>query len=198
MLPTDFWQRLKNGLEVAVSPARPDVLLGVRDGFLRFFHDGMATPVAVAVVGQNEEEGHQGLLLSDDDVVRCALSHARAMHERLAGAYHFYVTSEAGLHTVEVDGRLCTFVRNWVAVIGPDGTAAFGGSGSVQLPDHLVTGSGGRDGAGGMPGRRRKGGLISSLTGGLETRRSAVAVSTLHAISTLLYGVLESRPIRSR
>jgi non-canonical (house-cleaning) NTP pyrophosphatase len=197
MLPTDFWQRLKNGLEVAVAPPRPDVLLGVRDGFLRFFHDGMASPVPVAVVGQSAEEEHQGLLLSDEEVVRAALVRAQAMRERLGSAYHFYVTSEAGLHTVEADGRLCTFVRNWVAVIGPDGEAAFGGSGSVQIPDHLVSGSE-RATAVSMPGRRRKGGLISSLTGGLETRRSAVAVSTLHAISTLLYGVLESRPIRTR
>jgi hypothetical protein len=38
--------------------------------------------------------------------------------------------------------------------------------------------------------------MISSLTGGLETRRKAVAVSTLHALSTLFYGILDSRPVR--
>ena len=38
--------------------------------------------------------------------------------------------------------------------------------------------------------------MIRSLTGGLETRRRTVATSTLNAISTLFYGVLESRPIR--
>jgi hypothetical protein len=37
--------------------------------------------------------------------------------------------------------------------------------------------------------------MLRSLTGGLETRRKAIAQSTLLAISSLLYGILE-RPNR--
>ncbi len=33
----DFWQRLQKGVEVAVAGHTSDQLLGVRDGFLRFF-----------------------------------------------------------------------------------------------------------------------------------------------------------------
>jgi hypothetical protein len=32
--------------------------------------------------------------------------------------------------------------------------------------------------------------MIASLTGGLETRRRAVETATLHALSTLFYGIL--------
>src|SRR6185312_12032689 len=46
----DFWQRLQKGVEVAVAGHTSDQLLGVRDGFLRFFHDGLDKTVSVAVV----------------------------------------------------------------------------------------------------------------------------------------------------
>ena len=36
--------------------------------------------------------------------------------------------------------------------------------------------------------------MVSSLTGGLEQRRSATALATFHAVATLMYGVLENRP----
>ena len=42
-----------------------------------------------------------------------------------------------------------------------------------------------------VPGTRKRGGMISSLTGHLETRRHAIAASTLHAISTLFYGLID-------
>ena len=47
-----------------------------------------------------------------------------------------------------------------------------------------------------VPGTRRSGGMISSLSGGLESRRTAVTEATMHALSTLFYGKLESRSIR--
>jgi hypothetical protein len=37
---------------------------------------------------------------------------------------------------------------------------------------------------------------MASLTGGLETRRRATALSTLNALSTLFYGIFERRPAR--
>ena len=67
-----FWQRLQTGVEVAVAGHAPDKLLGVRDGFLRFFHDGLDRAVSVAVVPQPVEEERVGLLVTDEEVVRQA------------------------------------------------------------------------------------------------------------------------------
>jgi hypothetical protein len=37
---------------------------------------------------------------------------------------------------------------------------------------------------------------VSSLTGGLESRRSAVAQATLHALATQFFGILDTRRTR--
>ena len=80
-------------------------------------------------------------------------------------------------------------------VRGPLGEA-WGSSGAVQLPERLVAGFDSDQIPFAVPGTRRSGGITSSLTGGLETRRRTIALSTFHALSTLFYGVLESRPGR--
>ncbi len=196
----DFWQGFQSGVEVAVHGAESDRLLGVRDGFLRFFHDGLDRPAPVAVVPQplvSGEATHDGMAMSDEEAIARARVRARGMLERLGGHYHFYASCEGGLHAVEIEGRAHYFVRTWTVLIGGTGEA-FGGGGSVELPQRLVAGLTGEQLSMAIPGTRRSGGMISSLTGGLETRRSATAVATLHALSTLFYGVLESRPIRRR
>ena len=66
----------------------------------------------------------------------------------------------------------------------------------MQLPDRLVAGLDGAQIPFSVPGTRRAGGMIASLTGGLENRRRATAQSTVNALSTLFYGFLESRPAR--
>jgi non-canonical (house-cleaning) NTP pyrophosphatase len=197
MLPDlkNFWQRLQSGVEVTVAAPNPDKLLGVRDGFLRFFHDGLDRTVSVAVVPQAVEEAPLGLPISDEEVLRLARQRVLDLERTLGDSYHFYVATEGGLHSLEVDGRLCYFVRNWTVVRGPLGEA-WGSSGSIQLPERIVAGLDSDQIPFAVPGTRKSGGMISSLTGRLETRRQAVAVSTLHAISTLFYGVLESRPAR--
>jgi non-canonical (house-cleaning) NTP pyrophosphatase len=191
----NFWQRLQKGVEVAVAGHTPDKLLGVRDGLLRFFHDGLDRIVSVAVVPQTVEEAPMGLAVSDEEVLQLARRRAMELESSLAGTYHFYIATEGGVHTLEVDGKVCHFVRNWTVVRGVLGEA-WGSSGSIQLPDRLVAGLDSAQIPFAVPGTRRSGGMISSLTGGLETRRKAIAVSTLHCISTLFYGVLESRPVR--
>lgn len=173
----------------------PDKLLGVRDGFLRFFHDGLDRPISVAVVPQAVEEPPLGLLISDEEVLRLTRQRVLDLEQALGDNYHFYVATEGGLHSLEVDGRLRYFVRNWTVVRGLLGEA-WGSSGSIQLPDRIVAGLDSDQIPFAVPGTRKSGGMISSLTGRLETRRKAIASSTLHAISTLFYGVLESRPIR--
>src|SRR6185295_1272803 len=48
----EFWRRLKTGVEVTVAGQAADKLLGVRDGFLRFFQERHLHDVAVVVVPQ--------------------------------------------------------------------------------------------------------------------------------------------------
>jgi non-canonical (house-cleaning) NTP pyrophosphatase len=191
----NFWQRLQTGVEVAVAGHTPDKLLGVRDGFLRFFHDGLDRTVSVAVVPQSVEEEPVGLLVSDEEVVREARKKALQLEEKLRGNYHFYISSEGGIESLDIDGTQRYLVRNWTVMRSPLGEA-WGSSGAIQLPDRLVAGLDSAQIPFAVPGTRRSGGITSSLTGGLETRRKNIALSTFHALSTLFYGVLESRPIR--
>jgi non-canonical (house-cleaning) NTP pyrophosphatase len=191
----DFWQRLQTGVEVAVAGPSSDRLLGVRDGLLRYFHDGLDRAVSVVVVPQPIEEPAVGLPVSDEEVLELCRARALQLESSLGQIYHFYIATEAGVHTVELGGRSRYFVRYWTVVRGLLGEA-WGSSGSLQLPERIVEGLSHDQIPLSMPGTLRSGGMISSLTGGLETRRKAVAVSTLHALSTLFYGILDSRPIR--
>lgn len=165
----------------------------MREAFRRFFHDGLGRPVPVAVVPQEDDGPLRGLATSDAEAVASARAAARRLEEALPGTYHFYVASEFCVAPLEIAGAERWFVRAWSAVVGPGGEA-WGSGGSVQLPDRLVAGLPGVEVAREAPGTLRAGGTISALTGGLETRRSAVALATVHALSTLFFGVLESRP----
>jgi len=180
---------------VAVAGSAPDRLLGVRDAFLRFFHDGLERTMSVAVVPQVIEEAPVGLLVSDEEVTRLIRGRVLDLEKKLGGSYHFYLATEGGIESLDVDGQPLYFVRNWTVIRSPLGEA-WGSSGAIQLPERLVGGLDSPQIPFAVPGTRRSGGILSSLTGGLETRRKAISQSTLHAISTLFYGVLESRPIR--
>lgn len=193
----DFLGGYQRGIEVCVAGTSADLLLGVREAFRRYFHDGLERPVPVAVVPHDLEPAHRGLAQSDDEAIALARRSAREIERRLPGTYHFYVGAESCVHPLDVEGGTKWFVRSWSAVVGPPGEAT-GASGAVQLPERLVEGLAHDQLGLAVPGTRRAGGTISSLTGGLETRRSAVALGTLHALSTLFYGILESRPGRSR
>ena len=193
--PKSFWQRLQSGVEVAVAGTSSDSLLGVRDAFIRFFHDGLDRTVSVAVVPQTVGEAPPiGLPFSDEETLKLAQQRVREMEKRLADNYHFYIATEGGLSSIEIDGTMRYFVRNWTVVRGVLGEA-WGSSGSVQIPDRIVTGLDQAQIEYAVPGTRRSGGMLRSLTGGLETRRKAISQSTLLAISSLLYGILE-RPNR--
>lgn len=180
-----------------MAGATPERLLGVRDAFVRYFHQGLQRPISVAVVPQAAEETPGGLPLSDEETIALARRQACELKQRLGSTYHFYVASEGGVHSLEAAGEQRSFIRNWTVVIGPMGEA-WGGSGAIQLPDRLLTGFEGMEVPASFPGTRRRGGIISSLSGGLETRRSAVALSTFNALATLFYGVLQSRSMRAR
>lgn len=185
----DFWQSLQRGIEVAVAGATPDRHLGVRDGFVRFFRERLDRPVSIAVVAQEDPEEPVGLPVSDREVMDRVAERARELRRRYDAHYQFFVGSEGGLHSVELADETLYFVRNWTLLDSAIGSA-WGSSGSVQLPGRLVSGLDSDQVPLAVPGTRRSGGMISSLTGGLETRRRAVETATVHALSSLFYGVL--------
>ena len=189
----EFWQRLQSGIEVAVAGRTPDRHLGVRDGFLRFFRARLDRPLSIAVVPQDDPEQPLGLPIDDRQTMEGARARAEDLQRRHAGEYHFFVASEGGLEseegTPEDGGEALYFVRNWTLVLSPIGRA-WGSSGAVQLPPRMIEGLGRDQVPFAVPGTRKSGGMISSLTGGLETRRRAVETATIHALATLFYGIL--------
>lgn len=188
----EFWQRIQSGIEVAVAGPTPERHLGVRDGFLRFFRARLDRPLSIAVVPQDEPEEARGLPVSDEEVMGWARQRAASLRKRYRGEYHFFVASEGGVHTVpagEGAAQPFYFVRNWTHIVSPIGDT-WGASGSVQIPERLIAGLAHDQVPFVVPGTRKSGGMIASLTGGLETRRRAVEIATLHALSTLFYGIL--------
>lgn len=181
---------------MAFAGTAPAQLLGVRDAFQRYFAEvagrSVGGAVPVAVVPQPVEVMPAGLPVSDEEALARVRGRLDDLAGRVVGEYDFLVASDGGLHPIEIDGDLRFFIRCWAAVRCPLGEAC-GGSGSIQLPDGLVTGVDGPGGPGTVPGTRRGGGMISALTGGAEDRRRATAEAAFHALSTLFYGVLSGR-----
>jgi non-canonical (house-cleaning) NTP pyrophosphatase len=178
---------------VAVLDSLPPELLGVRDAFLRYFRQHRRVPIAL--VPQPVEPERLGLALSDEEAIARARRQVRAMQERLGDAYHFFVAVEGGLDRVALDDDERFFVRSWTVIAGLD-REAWGANGSLEIPARALADLGGERHA--PWGTRRSGGLISSLTGGAETRRAAVAESTFHALCSLFYGLFDSHPWGAR
>ncbi len=193
----NFWRRFQTGIEVGVGGDTPDKLLGVRDGFRRYFRRGFDRPVSVSVVPRSQDEATTPLPLADDEILELARDRATALAEELGERFTFYVGSEAGLLIFDAAGESRCFVRSWTVIRGL-GDEAWGSSGSLQLPQPLVEGLDRDQLPFAVPGRRREGGMVSSLTSGLETRREATSLATFHALSSLLYGVLERRRLGAR
>lgn len=187
---SSFYSRLLRGLEIAVTAAGPEELLGIRQGFVRYFRQGLRRDLPVAVVPHGEETGRLGLAATDDETLAELRRRALDLAGELGDAYGFHAATAGGLHTVTVDGIDACFVRCWTVIVTPVGEG-WGGSGSLQIPDRMLTNAGVRGQAVGGVGTRRRGGLVSSLTARLETRQSAVALATFHALSSLFYGRLE-------
>jgi non-canonical (house-cleaning) NTP pyrophosphatase len=190
----EFWQRIRSRVEVAVASGPADKALAVRDGFLRYFHQGLDLHVPVAVVSQGESESPLSLELSDEDALELATAEAAGLAERLGDHYDFFVAASAGVHSLEVLGERRHVVRSWVVVRCAAGSA-WGSSGSLEIPARLLADDAHGSRLGALPGTRRSGGLVAALTGGLESRRRGVALATVHALSTLFWGRLESRAV---
>lgn len=204
---TDFWNRFQSGIDVAVAGNLPDKLLGVRDGFLRYFRERTTRFGPIHVVPHPQDEAHVPLPLEDLEILELARRRAHDLRSAEPEGHAFYVGSETGLLPVRLEdsgkpgtepdsqGEIRHIVRTWTVVLGL-GDEAWGSSGSIQLPERLITGLDHEQLPFSVPGTRRSGGMMSSLTGGLETRRSATALATFLSLSTLTYGLHESRTVR--
>ncbi len=188
----ELWEDLNRGIEVTLASDAADRQAGVRDGFRRYFHQVMGRSMAIAVVPRSCDEVASGLPADDGATLNLVYRKAEGLLARLGDAYQFYVASEGGLETLEVAGKSLHFIRNWTVLLGPFGQA-WGCSASLQLPRQLIESLDGGDSNEAnsmvaMPGKRRGGGMISSLTHGAENRRSAVAQSTFNALCSLFFG----------
>ncbi len=174
----------------------PDKLLGVRDGFLRYFTQRYSQAGPIRVVPHLQDEAATPLPLQDLEILKLARDRAHGLQRLDPETYAFYVGTESGLLSLELgDDAPRQLVRTWTVVLGL-GEEAWGSSGSIQLPPRLIPGLEQNRIPFAVPGTRRSGGMVASLAGGLESRRSATSLATFHAVSTLTYGLHESRPRR--
>ena len=200
---SEFWSQIassdegSSGVEVAVGSAQSDKLLGVRDGFVRYFGQGLGRPLPVAVHSEPDAEDGTHIPLTDEECLTLAHDRVLELRSRCTSSYQFWVCSEMGIHSLALDGETLHFVQGWTVILGPTGRSV-GGSGSIQLPVGLIEGVDHDQIPFAIPGTRRRGGMTSSLTSGLETRRHAIALATVQALSSMFYGIVEGRrrPLR--
>ncbi|MCG8460965.1 MAG: inosine/xanthosine triphosphatase [Holophagales bacterium] len=189
----DFWRRFASGIDIAVASAGdlPDKILGARDGVRHYFASlerllpDPAMSFAVRARPWPVTASEESLPIRDSEIL--ALARARAEEVAAADdAATFAIASEAGLSTIEVEGRARCFVRTWAVVRGL-GDEAWGSSGALQLPQQLIDGLESEDIPFAIPGTRRSGGMLASITRGSESRREATALATFYALNSLLY-----------
>lgn len=182
------------GVEIAVASSQSETLLGVREGLVRYFHKVLDRPVPVAVVPQETAEAPYGAASSDEEMIERCIDRARGLEARLGEAYEFYLGVVEGLESVRVEDRTRHFVRTW-AVIRGQGSQASGASGSFEVPAQMLEeGLAEPDGRRTLAGMRRRRGLVSSLSGDLESRRSAVATATFNAVASLFFELYSGHP----
>lgn len=191
-----FWGRLQHDVEVLVASRDAEQLLGVRDGFRRHFHRVMGPSPAVSVRSAASAEDLSPLWMSAEETLAAASRLAAELRRETADRGVFCVAAEEGLVTLDVDGTGRSFVHSWAVVASPIGTAC-GGSGPVEIPERFIE-SADRRGPVQVPGTRRRGGILGSLTGGGESRREAFSEATYHALSSLFFGLVEARRLPRR
>lgn len=187
----DFFRRLQAGVEVAVAEPSSEHLLGVRDGFLRYFEHGIRHALPVSVRAETATATGGSLAQSEEEAIAVARSRALRLRDQFGDRYLFFVSSEVGLRSLEIDGQTRSFVQSWSVIVAAVGES-WGSSGALQFPQRLVEASDASLDTLASLGTRRRGGLMSSLTAGQESRRTAVALSTFHGLAALLFGYLHS------
>lgn len=177
-----------------MASTRSEILLGVREGVVRYFHRALGRPVPVAVVPQEVADRPRGLAASDAEMIAGCRSRVRELEARLGASYHFYVAVEEGIETLDLGEGVRHFVRSWAVIQGLGGYAC-GGSGSLEVPGRLFeerTGEG--EPRRELAGLRRQAGLVATLSGGLESRRSAAAAAAFNAVAGLFFELYSGHP----
>lgn len=194
MTDKSFPPQLFRGVEVAAASARSEILLAVREGFVRYFHQGLGRETAVAVVAHEASQPPLGVAASGAEMVERCQQRAAELEQRLDQDYQFYVAVDEGLETLSLESGGRHLVRTWAVVRGLGGTSC-GGSGSFELPARLLSeGMTGADGRRKMAGMRRRRALVEALSGGLESRRSSAAEAVFNALAALFYDAYSGHP----
>ncbi len=85
IMPADlraFWERFQTGIEIAVGSSASHKLLGVRDGFLRYFHEGLHRSIPVVIVPHGEVEVQPCLPITDEEAISAARRETAQMQRR--------------------------------------------------------------------------------------------------------------------
>ncbi|HUO34073.1 MAG TPA: inosine/xanthosine triphosphatase [Candidatus Acidoferrum sp.] len=177
---------------VAVASKRQPKLGAVAAALPSFSHQ-IFPGAAWEIAGEETSSGVRHTPLSKEEIMQGAKNRAEFLVKLAAekrADWKFFVGLEGGLDVVQKDGRRWVFLENWAYVT--DGLrGAFGGSGSVLMPEPLVRSvvdegqelghaidifAGGR-------GIRDAEGAWGILTGGRITRQEAFRVAIINAFS---------------
>lgn len=186
----ELFNLLRDGLQIHVvgNNRFPDKLLGIRDGFARLLSERFGFRVSLAIQLLPVPDLPERIPMSEDEL--WALTSDKLAAAESAGEPRpFLVSSESGLVYREICGKPVYLVKTVARVRGLGGEAV-GSSGELQLPEVLVNDFERLQSR--LPGTRRAGGMVHSLTDGLETRRSTTAQATFNALVSLCWGMLPS------
>lgn len=193
----ELFEHLRHGLQIYVVGGNrfPDKLLGIRDGFARLFSERFGFRVSLAIHLVPVPELPERIPMAEEELwtlTRDKISAAQLEPVEPSGKPPAFLLSvESGLVYRELFGRFVYLVKT-VAIVRGLGGEALGSSAELQLPEILVTDSDSLRMQLPLPGTRRAGGMVHSLTDGLETRRSTAAQATFNALVTLCWGMLPS------
>lgn len=170
----------------------PDKLLGIRDAFARLLSERFGFRVSLSIQLLPAPELPERIPMSEEELWTLTRDKLEAASvENPQDLHPFVVSVESGLVYREVFGKFAYLVKT-VAVIRGLGGEGLGSSGELQLPEILVSEFDSLHSVFPLPGTRRAGGMVHSLTDGLETRRSTAAQATFNALVTLCWGMLPS------
>ncbi len=189
----ELFKLLRDGLKVHVVGGNrfPDKLLGIRDGFERIFSKRVGFQVNLSIQILKSQELPERIPMSEEELWCLTRDKVAAAEQSYLELHPFLMCVESGLIHRELFDKSFLLVKT-VALVQGLGGEAIGSSGEMQLPEALVTDTQTLQSPSRLPGTRRAGGMIQSLTGGLETRRSHAAQATFNALATLCWGMLPS------
>lgn len=161
----------------------------MRDGFARLLSERFGFRVALAIHLVPAPELPERIPMAEEELWTLTRDKISAAETDPDESHTFRVCVESGLVYRELFGKFVYLVKT-VAIVRGLGGEALGSSSELQLPEILVTDFDSLHTQLPLPGTRRAGGMVHSLTDGLETRRSTAAQATFNALVTLCWGML--------